>query len=349
MDPLSRKRPPVRHRGLKIFLLFLFLVVATGGAYAARVFYQTKSSIDKTYNPIDDKKVSTTIQDKKPFSILLLGVDTGADGRIDQGSTNQGAANSDTIIVATVNPTTNKVTMTSIPRDTVAEIVGRPQQDVEKINSAYNYGGEKMAIATVSQLLNVPLDYYMTINMGGLEKIVDAVGGVDVDNPFAFTSSYTGGQHFPKGEQHLNGSMALAYARMRHEDATGDYGRQKRQQQVIKSIIKNALSVGTLTHLQKLLDSVSTNMRTDLTTDDMLAIFSNYRSAAKDVASQTLQGQDAWIGDGAYQIPTTAELQKVSDSIRTALGLSKETLNNENTKLNTQNANFQPGGEYYIP
>ncbi|MFT8844733.1 MAG: LCP family protein, partial [Schleiferilactobacillus harbinensis] len=194
----------MRHRGFKIFFLFLFIVLAAGGAYAARVFYQTKSAIDKTYNPIDDKKVSTTIQDKKPFSILLLGVDTGAEGRIDQGSTNQGDANSDTIIIATVNPDQNKVTMTSIPRDTVAEIVGRPQQDIEKINAAYNYGGEKMAINSVSKLVNVPIDYYLTINMGGLEKIVDAVGGVDVDNPFAFTSSYTGGQHFPKGEQHLN-------------------------------------------------------------------------------------------------------------------------------------------------
>lgn len=193
--------------------------------------------------------------------------------------------------------------MTSIPRDTVAEIVGRPQQDIEKINAAYNYGGEKMAINSVSKLVNVPIDYYLTINMGGLEKIVDAVGGVDVDNPFAFTSSYTGGQHFPKGEQHLNGSMALAYARMRHEDTTGDYGRQKRQQQVIKSIVKNALSIGTLTRLQTLLDSVSSNMRTNLTTDDMMSIFSNYRDTAKNMVSATLQGQDAWIGDGAYQYP----------------------------------------------
>ncbi|MFT8412229.1 MAG: LCP family protein [Schleiferilactobacillus perolens] len=332
-----------------MFLLFLFIVLAAGGAYAARVFYQTKSAIDKTYTPLDSKNVSTSIRDRKPFSILLLGVDTGADGRIDHGTTNQGDANSDTMIVATVNPQKNKVTMTSIPRDTVAQIVGQPTTDIEKINAAYNFGGEKMAINTVSTLLNVPIDYYLTINMGGLEKIVDAVGGVDVDNPFEFTSAKTGGQHFPKGKQHLNGAMALAYARMRYEDPTGDYGRQKRQQQVIKAIIKNALSVGTLTHLQTLLDSISSNMRTNLKTDDMLSIFSNYRNAAKSISSETLQGQDAWIGDGAYQVPTTAELQKTSDRIRTALGLSTETLDNENTKMNAQNPNFQPGGQYTIP
>jgi anionic cell wall polymer biosynthesis LytR-Cps2A-Psr (LCP) family protein len=143
--------------------------------------------------------------------------------------------------------------------------------------------------------------------------------------------------------------MALAYARMRHEDTTGDYGRQKRQQQVIKSIVKNALSIGTLTRLQTLLDSVSSNMRTNLTIDDMMSIFSNYRDTAKNMVSATLQGQDAWIGDGAYQVPTSAELQKVSDNIRTALGLEKETLNNENIRLNAQNPNFQVGGEYYIP
>jgi hypothetical protein len=90
-------------------------------------------------------------------------------------------------------------------------------------------------------------------------------------------------------------------------------------------------------------------MRTNLKTDDMLSIFSNYRNAAKSISSETLQGQDAWIGDGAYQVPTTAELQKTSDRIRTALGLSTETLDNENTKMNAQNPNFQPGGQYTIP
>lgn len=95
-----------------------------------------------------------------------------------------------------------------------------------------------MAINTVTKLVNVPISYYLTINMGALEKVVDAVGGVDVQVPFSFTSSKTGGQHFTKGGMHLNGNMALAYARMRYEDPKGDYGRQQRQQQVIKAILK---------------------------------------------------------------------------------------------------------------
>ncbi|MGO3900405.1 MAG: LCP family protein, partial [Lactiplantibacillus argentoratensis] len=104
---------------------------------------------------------STKIDTTKPLSILLLGVDTGADGRIDKG-------NSDTIMVVTINPQTKKTLITSIPRDSLAEMVGDQDTNVQKLNAAYNIGGSKMAKASVSKLFNVPIDYYATINMGGL-------------------------------------------------------------------------------------------------------------------------------------------------------------------------------------
>ena len=119
---------------------------------------------------------STKIDTTKPLSILLLGVDTGADGRIDKG-------NSDTIMVVTINPQTKKTLITSIPRDSLAEMVGDQDTNVQKLNAAYNIGGSKMAKASVSKLFNVPIDYYATINMGGLKQIVDAVGGVTITSP----------------------------------------------------------------------------------------------------------------------------------------------------------------------
>ena len=139
---------------------------------------------------------------------------------------------------------------------------------------------------------------------------------------------------------HLNGNMALAYSRMRHSDPEGDYGRQKRQQQVIKAILKKAISVGSLGNFTKLMDTVSKNIATNMSFADMQSIFLNYRDAAKTISTDHLQGVNAWVGDGAYQIASDAEMQRVSNKLRTALGLQTETISNEETKQNAKNSQF---------
>jgi LCP family protein required for cell wall assembly len=324
----TKKKKPI----LKIILLVLAAVLLVGAAYGVHLLQQTRNAIDKTYSSVDkakEAKVSKVVVAKDPISILLLGTDTGAFGRKDVNG------NSDTIIVATINPKTKRTTLTSVPRDTMGQIVGTTNYDFEKINSANLRGGPKMALNSVSKLLNVPLTNYVSINMGGLQQIVDAVGGVDVDVTFAF--SY-GGSTFTKGKMHLNGQQALNYARMRYTDPRGDYGRQERQRDIIESIIKSAASTGTLANFQKLLDSISNNVRTNLTFDQMVAIFKGYRGAAKTVESDHVQGIGAYWGKTAVQIAATTELQRVSDKIRTELGLEKETVNNETTRQNQLNA-----------
>ena len=324
----TKKKKPI----LKIILLVLAAVLLVGAAYGVHLLQQTRNAIDKTYSSVDkakEAKVSKVVVAKDPISILLLGTDTGAFGRKDVNG------NSDTIIVATINPKTKRTTLTSVPRDTMGQIVGTTNYDFEKINSANLRGGPKMVLNSVSKLLNVPLTNYVSINMGGLQQIVDAVGGVDVDVTFAF--SY-GGSTFTKGKMHLNGQQALNYARMRYTDPRGDYGRQERQRDIIESIIKSAASTGTLANFQKLLDSISNNVRTNLTFDQMVAIFKGYRGAAKTVESDHVQGIGAYWGKAAVQIAATTELQRVSDKIRTELGLEKETVNNETTRQNQLNA-----------
>ncbi|KRN30182.1 Transcriptional regulator [Lactobacillus selangorensis] len=321
------------HRGRKIAILIVFVLLFSVGAYALRLWEQTQDTANSIFKQIDGNKVSTNIKDKKPFAILLLGVDTGADGRIDKG-------NSDTMIIATINPQKKTTTLTSIPRDTMAQIIGTKKTNVQKVNAAYNIGGSTMAIKTVEKLVNVPIDYYVTINMGALSKIVDAVGGIDVDVPFSFTSEATGGQHFKKGKMHLNGKMALAYSRMRHEDPEGDYGRQKRQQQVIKAIVKAALSMNTLTNFDKIMNTLKKNMATNLTLDDMLTLQSEYRATAKNIKKDQLQGENAYIGGASYQVATTKELRRVSNSLRKELGLKAETLKNAETQMNKLNPTF---------
>lgn len=323
---------------LKLLTLSLVMLGLLISGYAMRLYKQARKTANIVYQPTTTSKInSKKIKAKQPISILLLGIDTGADGRLDKG-------NSDSMIIATINPQQQTTQLVSIPRDTAAEMIGTKDFNMQKINAAYNIGGATMAKQTVASLVNAPINYYVTINMGGLKQIVDAVGGVDVDVPFTFTSKWTGGQHFTKGPMHLDGEMALAYARMRHEDLQkGDYGRQERQQQVIKSLIKSAVSVNGLSRFSDLLKTLSKNLVTDLSFDEMMATFKTYQTAAKNISSTTIQGQNAYVQTAqypqplAYQIASDQELQRVSDQVRTALSLEKAPLNNSETQQNARN------------
>lgn len=313
----------------KVLFSFILAVILGIVAYGIYFYFSAKNAIDSTYKSAGETtSAAKVVKEKKPLSILLMGADTGAFGRDYKGRT-------DTMIVATINPDNKKVTLTSIPRDTMTRIIGVKKFDYQRINAAYEVGGSKVALKTVSSLLNIPLEYYVTINMGGLEKIVDAVGGVDVNVPFTFTYE---GYTFKKGKMHLKGKMALQYSRMRKLDPDGDYGRQRRQQQVITSIIKAAISTRTLTNFKTVLTQVSKNMVTNLSFDDMVGIYSNYSNYAKTIKTDHVQGISAMWGPAMIQIPATTELQRVSDKLRTEMGLKKEVLSNEETRQNKLNA-----------
>ncbi|WP_119327517.1 LCP family protein [Companilactobacillus musae] len=329
------KRPFLKIIGL-VFLVMVFVM----GSYGFRLYAQAQNSLGKTYKALDGKTVSTRISDKRPVSILLLGVDTTDNGIRD--STRNYRGNSDTMIVVTVNPKTNKTTMMSVPRDSMAQIWKSSTNNtrkIQKINSAYNIGNEESAVATTEKLLNIPIDYYVKVDFNSLKQIVNAVGGVDVDVPFSFSYGDTGEKesHFKKGKMHLNGKQALDYSRMRYEDPEGDYGRQKRQRQVITAIIKSAASANTFTHYQKVLDSISSSMTTNLSFNDMQSMFFNYRGAAKSIGSDHVQGYGSMIDGSSYEVIPTKELKRASNKLRKQLGLSEEELDNEETRLNTLN------------
>lgn len=307
---------------VKLFGLILILGVTGTASWAAKAYFELQSTVNSAS---DGNAGSDKISDKKPVSILLLGLDTGAEGRKDRG-------NSDTMILATANPETNKSTLTSIPRDLLTQVKGIDNFHMGKINSAYNINGSKSAMKTVSNYLNVPVDYYVTVDMAALEALVNAVGGIDVDVPFPFEYGWT---KFKKGPVHLNGHGALDYARMRHEDPEGDYGRQKRQRQVIEGILKEGMSLDSVSNYQKILKVVSKYLKTNLTFNDMMSLAMNYRDTASNLKSDYIHGHDAWIGEVAYQVAKTSELQRVSDKVRKSLGLKKEKLHNEATRQNS--------------
>ena len=307
------------------FLLVVLLIGFYGiGIFALDILNHTRTAMSKAYSPTTkDQAVSQVLKDKKPFSVLLLGTDTGDLGRTYTGRT-------DTMIVMTVNPQTEKITMTSIPRDTAVHIPGS-NNEYDKINSAYTYGGTDLAVKTVEKTLDIPINFYMLINMGGLVKVIDDLGGVTVTPPLTFSYQNVS---VTKGKKvKLDGKQALSYSRMRDDDPQGDYGRQKRQKQILTAIIKKAMSASSLTKYNKTINAIQGSLKTDLSYDDLMLIESYYKDAGKHVSSRVLQGNSETLSGLSYQVATASEKRKISNEIRHQLGLKDSDYDFEKDSL----------------
>ena len=242
-----------------------------------------------------------TLEQKQPFSVLLLGVDEREGDR----------GRSDTLIVVTVNPDTKTTKMLSIPRDTRTEIIGKDFED--KINHAYAFGGVEMSMDTVENFLDIPIDYYMKINMEGFKDIVEAVDGITVQNDLDFTYE---GDHFPKGEILLNADEALKYSRMRYEDPRGDFGRQSRQREIIKGVIKKGASFSSLTRFDEIFDALGKNIKTNIQFDEMVDIQTNYKESAESIQQMEVSGKGAKIDGIYYFIVADEEKQKLQQTFK---------------------------------
>ncbi|MEH7510617.1 LytR family transcriptional regulator [Priestia megaterium] len=296
-----KRRKPKKKRTLKIIMAVILVLILGVGAYAYSIWHSVEKTFTETHEPLNrdvsekrSEKVSFSKRD--PISILLLGVDQRAGDR----------GRSDSLILMTLNPKDQSMKMVSIPRDTRTEIVGKGTTD--KINHAYAFGGVDMAVNTVEKFLDVPVDYYVQVNMESFKDIVDAVGGVTVNNDLNFNYD---GYSFKKGNLTLDGKEALAYSRMRKQDPRGDFGRQMRQRQIIEGVIEEGASVQSLANYGTILDTIGTNVRTNLTFDDMKQIQSNYKDARRNVEQLQVDGKSEKI-DGIYYYA-------VSDATREAL------------------------------
>ena len=290
------------------------VLVIAGGVYAYTVYSNVSNTLNTVHKPLDrdksdkrDKKVE--IADNKPISILLMGVDQEGNG----------TGRSDSLMLFTLNQKTKSMKITSIPRDSYTEIVGKGKKD--KINHAYAFGGIDMAVKTVENFLNVPVDHYIEVNMAGFKDIVDAVGGVDVNNDLEFTSRE---QHFAKGNIHLNGETALKYTRMRYEDPRGDFGRQMRQRQVIQAVIKKGASVSSLASYGDVLKAIEKNVKTSLTQDQMFNMQKNYKDCMQNSEEIQIPGDGHKAADGIwyYYVPDAAK-QDLTNKLRAHLELTK--------------------------
>jgi LCP family protein required for cell wall assembly len=178
----------------------------------------------------------------------------------------------DTMLLLRFNPETRQVVVLSLPRDTRTYIEGYGQT---KLNEANVDGGPALAATTVSDLLGgVPIDRYVRINVQGVEKLLDALGGVTVYVPHDMHYQ-DDSQHLyinlKQGEQHLSGSEALQFLRFRH-DQYGDIGRIQRQQMMMRSLMEQALSPATLARLPQILSVIQENIDTNLSVEELVAL-----------------------------------------------------------------------------
>ncbi len=227
---------------------------------------------------------------KQPFSVYVTGVDT-----YDAISS---VARSDVNMVITVNPVTHKILLTSIPRDYYVPIAGSSSELNDKLTHA-GLEGVDVSIKTIENLLDMDINYYIKFNFTSLIQIVDALGGIDVDSPFAFTADYEEDTHiyyeFQKGMNHLNGKQALAYVRERYGLREGDVARARHQQQVVEAVVNKLTTTTILTKYGELLGSMEGNFTTNFDFDSITGFVKMQLNdmPSWSVETQVLTGADA--------------------------------------------------------
>lgn len=282
-----RKRSYKRVKWLAVILVVILVAVA--GIIAA------KNSRERQFY---DNGMETS---SRVMHVMILGVDRREDD----------VGRSDTMMVTAVDMDQKKAALLSVPRDTRVKIDG---YGYEKINHAYAYGGHKLSQNAIENLLGVSIDHYILIDTKAFERIIDAIGGIDinVEKRMYYEDPWddNGGlviDLYP-GEQHLDGQKAIQYVRYR--DGEGDIGRIGRQQHFIKAVLAKVISPEMLPRLPKLVEEVSSAIKTDMSLAELLE-FANTMKSVHDngLTAQMVPGQPAYIDDVSYWIPDITDLR----------------------------------------
>ena len=295
----------------KKIALFTFLILLIMAALAVGYYYnEFNKVVDKmnTNTNTTEVPVSEKLPHIDPFSVLLLGID----------ERDNDTGRSDTMIVVTVNPDDGSMKMLSIPRDSRVEIIGNGT--TEKINHAYARGGIPMAIDTVENVLDIPIDFYVSVNMEGFLSLVDILGDIEVNNDMDLVyRDYT----FPKGNIHLNGEEALIFSRIRYEDPRGDFGRQLRQKQLIEALLGKAKNPSILLKMDDVMKVMGENVSMNFSQSQILNLQKLYSKLDKNIDQiQFEQGEGTRIDGYWYYLFNDEELEMVQDELKQHLELT---------------------------
>lgn len=223
-----------------------------------------ETKVVATYEFTKESKITTTpvAVTKEAFNIYITGIDSYG--------TIETVSRSDVNIIATINPTTKQILLTSIPRDTKITLANNGYMD--KLTHAALYG-EDVIVETIENLLSLEINYYAKTNFTGIIDIIDALGGVTVTNPYTFTSTDTnGGFYFEEGILDLDGEHALAFLRERYNLTAGDYDRARNQQAVIEALVDKVTSPSVITGFNDLLSVIDDSFETDMSSTEIRAL-----------------------------------------------------------------------------
>lgn len=277
----------------KIALLILAVFLATVGAsyYIFHgLFESARPGVADATAEISNEKEP----ENKTINFLLLGVDerSGDVGR------------SDTIMMLSANLATKRIGLVSVPRDSRVDMI---KYGSTKVNHAYAYGGITLAKQTIEKLLNVKADHYFVINFSAFKKIIDLLGGVDLDveKDMYYRDDYDGENglviDLQKGQQHLDAEKAIEYVRYRDEE--GDIGRVKRQQKFLNAVLAKFTSPSTILKIPSIIKEVRNSIQTDMSFADMVEYLSFLKNGTDyKTTAFMVPGSPQMIDDLSYWI-----------------------------------------------
>lgn len=301
----SAKRRRVQRKLLIILVSALAFALIAAGVALAYVSGISK----KLSDGIDESLFSILVQTdtpEDPFYALLLGTDK-SEARSNMADKYGDAFRSDSIMLARVDPQEKKASIVSIPRDTLVDL-GEYGQG--KVNAARAYGGPTLAVQTVSALAGVPITHYAEIDFDGFSKIVDTIGGIEVNVPIEINDSRAGGS-LKAGKQTLNGKQALILCRSRH--SYDDYGAgdiyRAANQRLVLSAIANKLLSSDIPTIAGSIESLAECVTTDMKVEEIISVAQSMRGidTSKDIYTAVMPTNSQMIDGGWYEIVNEAE------------------------------------------
>lgn len=313
---------------LPLSIIFLLII-----SYSIYLYVKAQDTVERSYEDIDreNKRSELRKETVDPIddhvSVLIIGVDESEQRAYGEGS------RSDTLMLATFNKDLEDVKLLTIPRDSYVYV---PEVDYfTKITHAHYYGGPKATIDTIENFLNVPVDYYVRLDFEAFIEVIDALGGLMYDVPFEISEMDSKDKkdaiHLMPGYQKLNGEEALALARTRKYDS--DIERGKRQQQIIKEIVKQTASASSILKIDDLMEAVGNNMTTNLTFKQMKSFMSYGLKRNIALEALNLEGIGGKLSDGYWYYQVDEESRtELENELREHLDLPIISDNTDDTE-----------------
>ncbi len=266
---------------------------------------------DNEKEPSDNEVEKIKPKDKDEILFLLLGIDT-------YDIKSSGNERTDTMMLTSVNFKTGEIKLLSIPRDTRVPVKGK----LDKINHAHAYGGIDLTLKTVQDFLNIDVDHYVKVDYKAVEKIVEAIGGVEIDVPRRMKyDDTTKGKEFHvdlyPGPQTLNGDKAIQFLRWRKDNngigyPGGDVGRVKAQQMFMKEMVKQTLKPKNILKLPKLIETYFDYVDTNIPLSTILKGVGTARKIdLENMITETIPGEGEYINGISYYIYDESEVNDV--------------------------------------